>query len=315
MRKSRLIGIMLAMTASCLWGVSGPASEYLFDHGVHVTWLISSKMLIAGLILGVYCLLRDARGFFALWRRPKAIFNLVMFVIFGMVTMQYIYFKAVAVANAATATVLQYLSPILILIWVAVATRILPRRMDLVTIALALLGTVLVVTKGRITSLAITPNALFWGLMSAVAAAAYTLVPRWLLANYSGTAVSAWAMILGGAAMNVYSPSWTHMPHMTLPMWLCYAFVVIFGTVFTYAMYLVSLNYIAPTAAGLLDAFEPLGAVVCGVLFLHLHLSFWELVGGGIILLTVAMMTFIVPKTPEKPAALADGIDDKMPIV
>ncbi|WP_125570331.1 DMT family transporter [Lacticaseibacillus songhuajiangensis] len=309
MRRARLLGIALATGASLLWGVSGPASEYLFDHGVHVTWLISSKMLIAGLILGAYCIVRDRQGFFALWRRPKAIVHLLLFVIFGMVTMQYIYFKAVAVANAATATVLQYLSPILILIWVAFATHTLPRRLDIVTIAAALLGTVLVVTKGHITSLAITPTALFWGLMSAVAAAAYTLVPRWLLANYSGTAVSAWAMLLGGLGMNLYQPSWQHVPHMTGLMWACYAFVVIFGTIFAYAMYLVSLNYIAPTAAGLLDAFEPLGAVVVGVLFLGLRLSFWELVGGLIILLTVAMMTLLTPKAPPE-AATPDVKDD-----
>ncbi|WDF83122.1 DMT family transporter [Lacticaseibacillus pabuli] len=301
-----LLGILLAAGGSLMWGVSGPASEYLFDRGVGVTWLIASKMLIAGIVLGLYCLIKDPHAFFAPWHSLKAIVHLLLFVIFGMVAMQYVYFKAVAVANAATATVLQYLSPVIILIWVAVASRTMPRRGDIVTIVMAMVGTVLVVTKGQITTLAITPNALFWGLATAVAAASYTLVPQWLLANYSGVAISAWSMIIGGLGMNLYQPSWEHIPHMDWPMIWCYLFVVVFGTVFAYVFYLLSLNYIAPTAAGLLDAFEPLGAVVTGVVFLHLHLSFWELVGGAIILATVALMTLLEPTMPEPDATVGD---------
>ena len=301
-----LLGIAMAAGGSLMWGLSGPASEYLFDRGVGVTWLIASKMLIAGVVLGFYCLIKDPHAFVAPWRSGKAIIHMLLFVVFGMVAMQYVYFKAVSVSNAATATVLQYLSPVIILIWVAVSARMLPRRGDIITIIMAMVGTVLVVTKGQITTLAITPSALFWGLATAVAAASYTIVPQWLLANYSGVAISAWSMLIGGLGMNLYQPSWTHMPHMDLPMILCYLFVVIFGTVFAYVLYLVSLVYISPTAAGLLDAFEPLGAVVCGVLFLHLRLSCWEVVGIAIILVTVALMTLLEPRTPEPDETVGD---------
>lgn len=295
----------MAASASLMWGISGPASEYLFDRGVDVTWLIASKMLIAGVILSVYCILKDWRQFTAFWRSPKAVLHMAVFVLLGMVAMQYIYFQAVAVATAATATVLQYLSPILVMLWVALSTRTRPRRADLVTIALAFVGTVLVVTKGAVTSLAITPTALFWGVMSAVAAASYTLLPRWLIATYTGTVVSAWAMLLGGLGMNVVAPTWRHIPKMTGIMWANYGFIVIFGTICAYVLYLLSLNYIAPTAASLLEAFEPLGAVVTGFVFLHIQLSFWELVGGACILLAVALMTLLAPRTPH-PAVGAD---------
>lgn len=281
-----------------MWGISGPASEYLFDHGVDVTWLITSKMLIAGIILGIYCAIKDWRGFLAPWRSTKAVVHMAVFVLLGMVAMQYVYFKAIAVATAATATVLQYLSPILVTLWVALSTRTMPRRSDGLTILLAFFGTLLVVTKGAITSLAITPAALFWGIMAAVAAASYTLLPRWLTATYSGTVVSAWAMILGGAGMTVVSPVWRNIPAMTPLMWGNYTFIVLFGTVLAYAFYLLSLNYVAPTAVSLLEAFEPLGAVLTGVLFLHLHLSLWEVVGGVLILIAVAMMMLLTPKTP-----------------
>ncbi|KRM87607.1 drug metabolite transporter superfamily permease [Lacticaseibacillus thailandensis DSM 22698 = JCM 13996] len=290
--------MFLAGGAACLWGVSGPCSQYLFLHHVDLLWLIGSKMLFGGLVLGLYCLVRDRHALMAVWHSRKAVVHLLLFTIFGMVTMQLIYFQTVAVSNAATATIMQYLAPILILAWVAVSTRTWPRRADFVTIGLAMLGTLLVVTKGQITQLAISPRALWWGLLAAVAAAGYTLIPRWLLAHYSGIAVSAWSMLLGGLGLTAYRPFWTDAPQLTHWMWVAYAFVLVFGTIFAYAMYLISLRYIAPTVVGLLDAFEPLGAVVAGVLFMHLQLDFWEVVGGLIILVTVGLMSVLTPQTP-----------------
>lgn len=306
MQKRRLWGMLLAGGAAGLWGVSGPCSEYLFRHEVDLLWLIGSKMLFGGIVLGLYCLVRDPSGMLAIWRSRKAVVQLLLFTFFGMITMQLIYFQTVAVSNAATATIMQYLAPILILGWVAVSTHTVPRRADFMTIALAMMGTLLVVTKGRVTQLAISPQALWWGVLAAVAAAGYTLIPRWLLAHYSGVAVSAWSMMIGGAVITAYRPFWERTPAMTTVMWAAYGFVLVFGTILAYAMYLVSLRYVAPTVVGLLDAFEPLGAVVAGVLFMHLRLDFWEAVGGLIILFTVGLMGVLTPKTPPH----RSGVDE-----
>lgn len=217
MKRIRLWGIFLAIMGSSFWGISGPVSESLFDKGIKVSWLISSKMLIAGVVLMAVAFWKDRSAIMAPWRNRRDALQLIIFVLFGMVGMQYIYFKAVAVANAATATILQYLSPVVVLVFLALRLKEKPRRIDLLTIAVAMLGTALVVTKGRLTHLAISPSAFFWGIMAALAAAAYTLLPAGLLQRHSPIVVTAWAQLLGGLLVDAFDPFWKQIPFWMRP--------------------------------------------------------------------------------------------------
>ncbi|MCX2454914.1 DMT family transporter [Lacticaseibacillus nasuensis] len=299
MQGKRMAGIAMAILGSLLWGISGPASDYLFGLGVTVSWLISSKMLIAGVVTLAIALVTQRRAVLAPWRQAHSAGQMIAFIWFGMIAMQYIYFKAVAVAGAPTATILQYLSPVLVLVWLAFRARELPRRLDVVIIALAMVGTAMVVTKGHFTQLAITPQALLWGILAAVAAAVYTLLPASLLAVYSPLVVTGWAQLLGGLVMTVVHPFWVGVPHLPASGWAAYAFVVIFGTIIAYLVYLASLQYISPTAASLLDAFEPLGATVTSVVFLGFAVSGAELAGGALIIACVGLMALAGPQAPE----------------
>ncbi|QJZ30766.1 EamA family transporter [Lacticaseibacillus rhamnosus] len=299
MKRIRLWGIFLAILGSSLWGISGPVSEALFDEGIKVSWLISSKMIIAGVVLMTLAVWKDRAAVMSPWRNRRDAIQLILFVLFGMIGMQYIYFKAVAVANAATATILQYLSPVIVLAFLALRLREKPRRIDLFTIAMAMLGTMLVVTKGRLTHLAISPSAFFWGVMAALAAAAYTLLLAGLLKRHSPIVVTAWAQLLGGLLVDIFDPFWKQIPHLDQAGWAGYWFIVIFGTIVAYSVYLASLQFISPTAATLLDAFEPLGATLVSVIFLHMHLGVAEILGGMIIILTVAMMALMTPRGPK----------------
>ena len=311
MQKKRLLGIGLAMFGACLWGVSGPASELLFAQGVDVAWLISSKMLIAGVLTMLLALVKAPQAVLAPWRNRRDAGQMVIFILFGMITMQFIYFKAVAVGNAPTATILQYLAPVVILVLSAFMARTLPRRQDVLIIALAMFGTLMVVTKGHLTQLAIGPQALFWGLLAALAAAMYTMLPAGLLRRHSPLVVTAWAQLLGGLVMTAYRPVWQNPPHLDRTGIAAYAFVVLFGTLVAYLVYLASLQYISATAASLLDAFEPLGATVVSVLMFHLHLGGPELLGGALIIATVCLMAIAGPKAPKVKPAVATAPEIK----
>lgn len=299
MRKKRLLGILMGMVAALLWGISGPASEILFAHNMSVGWLISSKMVIAGLVSMVLALIIDGKKVLAPWQNKQAATQMIIFILFGMIAMQYIYYQAVAVANAPTATILQFLSPVVVVIYVALKTRELPRRVDVLVIALAMFGTLLVVTKGHLTQLAISPQALMWGLLSALAAAAYAILPAALLETYSPLTVTAWAQLLGGALLSINTPWWTKIPHLTTFEWGAYAFVVIAGTIVAYLLYLMALQYVSVTAVSLLDAFEPLGATLTSVLFMGFVLTGAELLGGVLIIVAVILMSLMEPKAPE----------------
>ena len=196
---------------------------------------------------------------------------------------------------------LAVLGPIVITVYYVIFHHQLPSRSETIGMVLALLGAFFVVTHGHITHLAVSPALLFWGLMSAVAVATSTLLPRPLLPTFGSVNVNGWGLLIGGVAMNFIQPMWVGVPTLTPKTVLSIGAVVLFGTLIAFVMYSVSLLYITPTTASLMDAFEPLAATVISILVLHTVFTWADALGGGLIILAVVMLSisYHAPKRDE----------------
>ncbi|WP_412989246.1 DMT family transporter [Pediococcus siamensis] len=292
MRKSTR-GILYASIGAICWGISGPIAQALFDnYNLKLAWLIGSKMLVSGLALLIFGLLHPQQraSLFSIWHDKNALIQLLVFTVFGMAAMQAVYYKAVAVGNAATATILQFLSPVFIVVFTIIRYKKVPRRGDVWAILAALVGTFLLITGGNPTKLMISPAAFFWGIVTGVAAAAYVLLPEKILDQYGSLSVSTWSMVVGGILSLFIQPIWRDVPQFDLAGWAGYLFIVIFGSIIAYCIYLASLAYISATATGLLDAFEPLSATIVSVVFLKLSFGIVEILGTILILSTVFIL-------------------------
>ena len=221
--------------------------------------------------------------------------KIILFALLGVTNSQLSYFFAVKYSNAPTATVLQYLSPILIIIWMAIVTKRWPRRIDLISIGLALVGTFYLVTGDNIHSLMLTHQALAWGLWSAVAAALYTLLPRQLMQKYDASVMCGVAMFIGGI---ILSPILfiEAGPQLNILDWLLVAYVVIFGTALAYTLFVQSIRYVSPSVTGILSAFEPLVATILAVTLLGTRLTFATTLGSLLIVATTLIQS--IPTNP-----------------
>ncbi len=158
----KLKGVIFAVVGAIFWGASGIFTQMLFtDAGVQPLWLVGIRLFFAGLLLVIWSSLKDLRQLGTIWKNRHDAMLLILFAFLGMVPSQLTYFLAISAGNAATATILQFLGPVFILLYVAFATRQMPRRIDFVSITLALIGTYLLVTRGRLTSLSLAPAAVF----------------------------------------------------------------------------------------------------------------------------------------------------------
>ncbi|MFP7482506.1 EamA family transporter, partial [Weissella paramesenteroides] len=83
-----------------------------------------------------------------------------------MLPSQLAYFMAIKYGNATTGTILQFLGPIFILLFLIIRWRLKPSRTDILSVLLAFLGTFLLVTQGNITQLALSISAIVWGILS-----------------------------------------------------------------------------------------------------------------------------------------------------
>lgn len=122
---------------------------------------------------------------------------LIWFSYLGMLPSQLTYFLAINYGNAPTATVMQCLGPIFIIIYLALTQLTWPQKINIISILLAVCGTFLLVTNGHFNSLSLSPLALLWKIGAGLSQASYTLLPGKLLTKYDPRLVVGWAMLLG----------------------------------------------------------------------------------------------------------------------
>ncbi|HEY9713568.1 MAG TPA: DMT family transporter, partial [Chroococcales cyanobacterium] len=179
---AKTLAIWKVLIASCLWGFSGIAAQLVFAQGFEPGWLVTVRMLVAGGVLTVLGLARGNSA--AIFRHPKDAVKLLVFAILGMAAVQYTFFAAIKYGNAATATFLQYLSPVMVAAYQTIREPWLLNRKLVLSIAAALTGVFMLVTGGSFSTLQVSGDCVTWGLLSAVALSFYVLYPGALLKRY-----------------------------------------------------------------------------------------------------------------------------------
>ena len=288
----RVKGIILVIIGAMLWGISGTVAQYLFkEKGFSPEWLVVIRLLVSGVILLLYVFMKGKQNILEVWRTKHDGLSLIFFSILGMLGVQYTYFAAIKYGNAATATILQYSSPIIITCYLAIRTKKIPNLQETIAIGLAMLGTFFIITKGNIHNISISKLALFWGITSAFAAAFYTLQPRSLLTKWGSVLVVGWGMLIGGISFSFIQQPWNCTGIWSITSILAITFVVLFGTLIAFTCFLESLKYIKPTESSVLSSAEPLSAALLSVLWLHEQLGIAQWLGTVCIIITIIILS------------------------
>ena len=292
-------GFIMAISAAIFWGISGTCAQYLFEQkDMDPAWLVSWRMLLAGGVLILFGIFRKNSDAFEIWKNRKDIIQILIFSIFGMVTVQYTYFYSINLSNAATATVIQYIGPVFVVGFYALKNRRWPSLIEYSALFLALAGTFLLVTHGSFQVLVISEKALFWGILSAIALAVYTIQPVQMLRKYSAPTVTGWAMVIGGILFSLYTKPWMVSGTWDMGTVGAFSYIIVFGTVISFSIFLYSLTLIGAQTASLLCSVEPLSAALVAVAWLGVTFTGMDWLGTFFILITVAILT--LSKKPEE---------------
>ncbi len=284
-------GILLVVMGALFWGGSGVAGQFLLQQkGFSTEWLVMMRMLLAGLILLTADAIKNRANIFAIWQDRTAAKQMFIFSIFGMLGVQYTYFSSIHYGNAATASVMQYLMPIIVVLWVALKSRSWPSLHESCCVLLAFVGTFFIVTHGRLDALAIAPLAIFWGIASAFGAAIYTIQPKWLLEHFRSPLIIGWGMLIGGILLMPLHAPWDFHATADTAAILSFLYIVLFGTVIAFWSYLESLKYLRPSVVGIMTSVEPLAAVFFSAVLLAVPFGIAESIGVFLILAAVTLL-------------------------
>lgn len=285
-------GTMMTLAAGLAWGISGISGQYLMSHGVHVNLLTSLRLLITGIFLLSLARSKQKEHLVAAWKQPKFLKQVLLFSIFGLVLNQYAFLRAIHLTNAGTATVLQYMAPILILSIVCILNRQRPTSFEIIAIAMAILGTYMIATHGKLGSLAITPKGLMWGLGSAITYSIYILLPVKLIHEWGSTIVIGSGMFIGEILFSLVTKAWQYPLQINVMSILAYIGIIGIGTIFAYTFFLKGVSIVGAVKGSLLASVEPVSSVFLTVLVLGEIFYPIDLLGMLFIFLAVTLISY-----------------------
>lgn len=283
-----LKGIGWAALASVMWGISGTTLQLISQNlAIPATWMLSTRTLITGVILLVISFILYGRRTFDVFKSKDTAISVVTYAIFGLMLNLLTFYYAVQTGNASAATILQYLSPLFIVMGNVIFLRQRPLRSDIIAFVMALFGVVLCITRGDLHSLALPVNSLLWGLGSGITAALYIVLPRRAAAKNPPLVVLGWGTMIAGVLFNLYRPMWVNPPHVSMTLVLSVGTVILFGTILPFGLLLHASNFAPSDVVSIMDALQPIVTSILSVIFFHLFMNWVEIT--GIILVLVAI--------------------------
>ncbi|ODG89805.1 transporter [Gottfriedia luciferensis] len=310
---NRRKGIVLVIIGAVFWGIGGTVAKKLFQqYQIDVDWLVTTRLLIAGLLLlAIQYFKKDRSQILGVWKNGKIAIQLIIFGVLGMLAVQYTYMASIKHGNAAVATLLQYLAPVMIILYLIVRKQTTLTSRDLLTVSLALIGSFLLLTNGSISQLSVPVLAIAWGVLSGVALAFYTLFAIPLLKQYDSLVIVGWAMIIGGFLLSFVHPPWQmDYKNLTLEAILYLVFIIIFGSMIAFWFYIESLQSLPPKESSLLGSIEPLAAVLTTIFWLKEPFGFFQWLGTACII----GMILLLALNKESSSKTSQPPDNKEPL-
>lgn len=298
-------GVVAALVGGAMWGFSGTCAQYLYQHyeidPLFITWV---RMLGSGILFLILLAFTQRGKLRAIAGDRRELGRLALFGIAGLFLCQFTYTTSVNATNAGTATVLQSLNTVFILAATCLMMRRAPRAMELSGLALALVATWLIATKGNLTALMIPPAGLAWGLINAASCTFYIMYPKHLFARWGSLPVTGIGMLIGGiAAVAIWGLGglWGAapvVPQLGFDGVLVLAAIVVVGTLAAFGLYLHGVSIVGSVKGGLLGTTEPASAMVFAALWLGTMFTWADWIG---LVLMVAMI-FLVTLSGSKEA-------------
>jgi drug/metabolite transporter (DMT)-like permease len=301
-----MLGYSLALLAATCWASGGLTAKWLFSHASAQTagWpvpplgisidpasLAGARAVAAFVLLATWTLLA---------RRPTArpvlrdMPFVALFGVAGLAGVHYTYFKALSLTNVATAILLQYLAPVIVL---AVGVAFMGHRFSWALpagVALSVGGCALVVGAIGGDGLQVTPTGIAWGLAAACFFAGYTLMggvaanrfdPLDLLTYGLGFASAFWLIVIGPAAVMA--------PFAALSSTLAVLFVAVVSTIVPFSAYLYALHHIAPTNATIAATVEPVLAGVGAFALFGERMTLTQLAGALLVVCAIVVVELV----------------------
>ncbi len=297
--RSPRLGYALAATAATLWALNGSLARFLLDDHLPAARLAELRSVCT--FVAIFAVLVVARPrLLRIERRDLGHF--VLFGVVGLAGVNAFYFAAIARLQIGVALTIQYLGPLLLLLWLKlVHRRSLPGGLWSAA-AISVVGCFLVVGAYQPGGLDGIGVAMAFG--AAITFAVYLFAAEQAGQRYEPATSLVWAFGLSSLFWLIVQPAWGFPWHvLSSPRNLAFAaYVVIGGTLIPFALMITATRHLPAARAGVIATLEPvLGALLAWPIH-DQKLSVLQICG---VLVVVAALVWVQSQRPELEAELA----------
>ena len=291
------LGYVLVVLGAVAFGVNGAVSRVAMRSGLTPESFTTLRITGATIVFALAALI---------WRRsalqpPKgsALLLVAALGLVGVVSLQLTYNIAINRLPLGIALLIEYLAPVLVVLWVRFVRGEHVRSRMWAAIFLSVVG---IATVGQVwKGLDFDTLGMVMALCAAVSFASYFLLGEHNVGFDDPLRVVLWAFIFGTIVMNLISPVWNVsdldreanllgiFDAYATPLLLVIAWVVVLGTVVPFFLQLVALQHLPATIVTVVATLEPVIAVILGWAWFRESLTAIQVLGGVLVLCGIAL--------------------------
>lgn len=301
MRRTEIIGITFYIAASFMFAFNGSVSKLAINAGLDPLRLVQLRNAGGLIVLAVIVLITNRQAFKI---KRSELWILISYGVVAFAIVQFLYFFAVSRLPLEIATLLAFLAPVVVALWVKFGRRQPVANRIWIAIVLILIGLALVAQIWN--GLQFDVLGVIAGFALAIALATYWLIGEAGQSHRDGISLTMWGFVFSSITFAVIAPWWTFpwsvlgntavddataFPDM--PVWVIVLWGVAFGTIVPFLLVLGSIKRIGAQRSSLVATTEPIWAAILGFAVLGEILTPVQIVGsltviGGILVAETA---------------------------
>jgi drug/metabolite transporter (DMT)-like permease len=311
-RRGTAAGLVIAVVAAASFGMSGPFSKPLLESGWSPIAAVTFRALIGGVVLAPFAIVSLRGRWRSVW---DARVRIILMATVGVAATQLGYFAAIQRIPVSTAILMEYTGPLLLVIYVSIRTRRMPKAVVLIGSIIAVGGLVLVVSPDG--HGALDPLGLLFGGITAIGCAAYFLIAERPSRNLPPVALASVSLLIGSAALALVGaarilPFQTSTRDVTLlggsaPWWLPLVVIGIVATAIAYATSITATEILGSRLGSFMGLLEVVAAALYAWILLGQQLGIPQLIGGVLILGGIA---FVRSEKTDAPLEAVPPVQD-----
>lgn len=222
--------------------------------------------------------------------------RIVLIGVLGVAASNYLYYLAIQRTNVATAIILQYTAPVLVLLYTVARGLQRPTLQRIAAVGLAGVGSALAIGIVGSGGLRLDAVGVVAAILAAVAFAFYNVAGHQILRHYDRWIVLLYTTLSAAVFWLIVNPPWKLVAaHYSAVQWQFLLVFAVVSMLAPFSFYFAGLQHLEPTRAIVASCLEPVFSIVLAALLLGESLRPIQVLG-----IVVVLAAIVIVQMPER---------------